>query len=236
MTTSTNEDLNGDRPPQADPDPVGGGLADALTILRIVVTPVIMALIVWGWPDPQVAILASFLFLVAAIADILDDWFGGSARSTTRRYGYLDDAADTILFAGVLVALTVVIARNGMLHWAYLVPVAVLVVREVVVGLVKGYELSRFGWPDNPLSNAKGGFAMLGTLLLVASPWVTQWLDRMRAGTDRAMDVYNSGSPAVWIAGQVCLWIAALFSIWSGYLILTGKRAASVSETGLGNV
>ncbi|MGB3456049.1 MAG: CDP-alcohol phosphatidyltransferase family protein [Litorimonas sp.] len=218
MTTSTN-----DPGTEPSPDKAGGAFADALTLLRLLATPLIMALILWQWPEPQIAILASFLFIIAALSDIFDDLFGGSARSSVRRYGYLDDAADTVLFVGVLIALGIVIARNGMMHWAWLVPVAILVLREAIVGIVKGYELSRYGWPDNPLSNAKGAFAMLGTVLMVGSPWLTQLLDRMTAGPDNALEVYGSVSPTIWILGQVCLWIAAIFSVLSGLRILQSK-------------
>ncbi|WP_298912193.1 CDP-alcohol phosphatidyltransferase family protein [uncultured Algimonas sp.] len=224
MTTSTNE-------PRSDDDAViapgggGGAFADGLTFVRLAVTPLIMALILWQWPEPQIAILASVLFIVAALSDVFDDFFGGAARGALRRYGYLDDVADTVLIVGVLIALSVVLWRNGLFQWAFAVPAVILVGRELLVGLVKGYELSRFGWPDNPLSNAKGGFAMLGTCLLVASPWLTQWTDSLRAGTDRAMDVYGSVSPWLWIAGQACLWIAAVFSVLSAYRILTHVRS-----------
>lgn len=217
MITSTNE--------VSDSENTGGAFADALTLARLMSTPVIMALIIWKWPDPQVAILATFLFIIAALTDIFDDWFGGASRSAQRRYGWLDDIADTLLISGVLIALSYVLYRNGYFHWAFAVPAIVIVLREVLVGFVKGYELSRYGWPDNILSNAKGGFAMLGTSLLVASPWLTQWVDSLRAGTDRAMEVYDAGSPFIWIAGEFSLWIAAVFSLMSGYKILTHKRA-----------
>lgn len=206
------------------PSGLGGAFADGLTLVRFVVTPVIMALILWQWPDPQIAILASFLFIIAALTDIFDDWFGGAARSRHRRYGYLDDIADTVLIIGALLALAIVIDQNDVMHWAFAVPVSILIGREILIGFVKGFELSRYGWPDNPISNAKVAFAMLGTTLLVGSPWLTQLWDRVRAGDDRVMDVYSAGSPLIWIVGQACLWLAALFSLISAYKILTFKR------------
>lgn len=206
------------------PSGVSGAFADGLTLVRFAATPVIMALILWQWPDPQVAVLASSLFIIAAVTDIFDDWFGGASRSLLRRYGYLDDIADTVLIVGALMALAIVLHRNGLMHWAFYVPVFVLIGRELLVGLFKGFELSRYGWPDNPISNAKIAFAMLGTTLLVGSPWLTQLLDRVRAGEDRVMEVYSAGSPLIWIVGQACLWFAAIFSLISAYKILTFKR------------
>ncbi|MEL6687730.1 MAG: CDP-alcohol phosphatidyltransferase family protein [Pseudomonadota bacterium] len=210
------------------PEETGGAFADALTLLRLLVTPVIMGLILWRWPEVEISILASALFVIAAVTDILDDVFGGSARSAMRRYGYLDDVADTVLTLGVLIALSIVLWQNDLLHWAYLVPVIILIGREVLVGIVKGYQLSRFGWPDNPISNAKGAFAMLGVSLLVASPWLTQLFDRLRAGTDQTMEVYGAASPMIWVIGQLCLWLAAIFSILSGYRIITRNLADEI--------
>lgn len=220
---SNNDGLKDQNDPLA-PGGGGGAFADGLTLVRLSMTPAIMALILWQWPDPQVAILASFLFIVAAVTDIFDDWFGGASHSLLRRYGYLDDIADTVLIVGALIVLTIVLYRNGLMHWAFATPVFVLIGRELIVGLFKGFELSRYGWPDNALSNMKIGFAMLGTTLLVGSPWLTQLLDRTRASDDRVMEVYSTGSPFIWMAGQACLWIAALFSLISAYKILTFKR------------
>jgi cardiolipin synthase len=227
MTTSMNETGGTLSSDTLDAASNGGAFADALTLVRLLVTPAVMALIIWQWPDPQIAILASFLFIIAALTDIFDDWFGGSSRSLMRRYGYLDDVADTLLVVGSLLALSFVIYRSGLLQWAFYVPVFVLVAREIVIGLIKGFELTRYGWPDNWVSNAKSGFAMLGTALLVGSPWLTQLFDRMRAGDDQAMNVYAAGSPLIWIIVQACLWIAAIFSLISGYKILTHRRAES---------
>lgn len=209
----------------------GGAFADGLTLARLAVTPLIMALVIWNWPDPQVAILATFLFIIGSVTDIFDDWFGGAARSAARHYGWLDDIADTVLSVGVLVSLSIVLSLNGLMHWAFFVPVAALILREILVGLVRGYELSRFGWPDNPWSNAKAGFSMLGVALLLSSPWLTLWLDRWRAGDDNAMAVYDTGSPLIWILGQGALWVAVIFSLISGYKILTTRQAkASLND------
>lgn len=212
-----------------NPAETGGAIADALTVLRIAVTPVIMVLILWRWPDVQAAILASFLFIIAALTDVFDDLFGGRSDSHLRRFGFLDDIADTVLMVGCLLALSAVLWRENVLGWAFAVPVAVLISREVIVGLVKGGELRRTGWPDNFLSNAKGGFAMLGVALLVASPWLTQWVDMTRATPETIVAIYDNASPVVWIIGQFSLWIAALFSVLSGIKILrhNGSDASS---------
>ena len=48
----------------------------------------------------------------------------GSERSVHRRFGYLDDVADTVLVVGTLAALLFVVHRAGYMSWTFLVPAA----------------------------------------------------------------------------------------------------------------
>ncbi len=221
MTTSTNENDLIDTPEEA-----GGAFADALTVLRIAMMPIIVYLIWKGWQpvaeggiDIGLTVLASVLFFVAALTDIFDDFLGGNERSIYRRFGYLDDIADNILVIGTLAALLFVIHRADMLTWTFALPALIFIGREIFVGLFKGYELSRYIWPDTKLSNAKAGLAMLATCLLLASPWLQNWIDQMRAGTDNVAEVFATTSPWVWIAGTVILWIAAILSIITAVIL-----------------
>lgn len=197
----------------------GGAFADGLTFIRIIMTPIIMAIIYLYWPDTKMAVFASVLFLVAAVTDIFDDYFGGASKSIYRKYGWLDDIADTVLIMGTLIALSWVIYREGFLAWPFAIPAAILIVREIMIGLLKGFELSRFGWPDTFLSNAKSGLSMLAVCILVGSPWLTQAWDSYRADQD-PMAVFNESSPVIWLIGQGFLWVAALLSIVTAIQIL----------------
>lgn len=215
MTISTKTDDTIDSPKAA-----GGAFADALTWLRILITPVVAFLIWKGWQpveaggiDLGLTLLSSALFVIAALTDIFDDFLGGNERSVHRRYGYLDDVADTILMGGTILALLFVVNRAGLMSWLFFVPAAILIGREVIVGLFKGFELSRYYFPDTLLSNLKAGLSMLATCLLLASPWLQVWLDRMFAGTDKVAETFATSSPMVWMIGQIILWIAAALSI-----------------------
>lgn len=190
---------------------VGGAFADGLTFIRIIMTPVIMVLIYCYWPDTKMAVFASILFIIAAVTDIFDDLFGGASKSIYRKYGWLDDIADTFLIIGTLIALSLVVHREGLLAWPFALPAAIIIGRELIVGLLKGFELSRFGWPDTKMSNAKSGLSMLAVCILVGSPWLTQLFDSYRAEQD-PMAIFNAASPLVWWVGQGILCIAALLS------------------------
>ncbi len=205
------QDINDDN--TVSPAEVGGAFADGLTLIRILATPVIMAIIFFYWPETQMAIFASILFIIAALTDIFDDYFGGSARAVHRKFGWADDAADTVLVIGTLLALLAVISRENMLAWPFLVPACILIFREIMVGLAKGFEMSRYGWPDTFLGNSKSGISMLAVCILVGSPWLTQAFDKYRADESNVMEVFNSSSPWIWGTGQVLLWVAAILSI-----------------------
>lgn len=204
----------------------GGALADTLTWSRILIMPIVVFLIWKGWQPVEqgginlsLTVLASALFLIAALTDIVDDYLGGNERSVYRRYGYLDDIADNVLIMGTLGALLFVIGRAEMLTWLFAVPAVVIIAREVIVCLFRGYELSRYVVPDSKMTNAKSGLSMFATCLLLASPWLQGWLDQMRASPDNVADVFATTSPWVWLVGQGILWVAAILSVISAVIL-----------------
>ncbi|PHS42012.1 MAG: hypothetical protein COA91_01205 [Robiginitomaculum sp.] len=226
MTTSTNENAITQRK-------TGGALADGLTLVRALLTPVIMFIIIKAWsPKPgdidgfvsldiKLVLLASFLFAVAAVTDILDDYFGGSASSGERQFGWIDDIADSALIAGTLLALVYVANKAGALHWTFAVPVAVYIGRDVILALTKGYEMSKFGLTQTRLGDLKSALAMLATCILVAAPWLSGLVDTWRAGrAENIMQIYDNPSTWVWNTGLAVLWIAALLALVTGWKLL----------------
>ena len=139
MTTST----------QNDDTPISGGIADILTLMRALLTPVIMFIIIKGWPLNGYAVLASALFFFAALTDILDDYFGGAETAPQRRFGWFDDIADIILVIGSLLAMAWVVYKSGWMNWMIAVPMALFIGKELLIGLTKGFELSNL----NPIED-----------------------------------------------------------------------------------
>ena len=200
--------------------PIGGAIADALTVVRVCLTPVIMFIIIKGWPDLSMAILATGLLIIAAVTDFFDDYFGGTENAPNRKFGWFDDIADIVLVTGVLIALLVVTHKGGVLGWMFAVPAGVIIAREVLVGLLKGYDMTKSGWPETKYGSIKNGLTMLGTCLLVASPWITHWVDMTFSSKDN-IEALTSTSPQIWMIGQGVLWFAALISLITGFKILT---------------
>ncbi len=199
-----------------------GAFADGLTLIRVILTPVVMAIIIMGWPELNAALLATFLLIIAALTDIWDDIIGGSERSAARQFGWFDDIADIVLIIGTLIALLYVVWQNGVLGWAFTVPALLIIGREITVGLLKGYEFSKYGWPTTKWGWLKNTLTIFAVCTLLSSPWLTAWIDMQRIDDGNIVEIFNTTSPHVWIAGQCLLWIAAIISVFTGIAILKG--------------
>ena len=168
------------------------------------------------------AVLATALLIVAAMTDFFDDYFGGTENAPYRKFGWFDDIADIVLVTGVLIALLFVTHKGGVLGWMFAVPAGLIIGREVLVGLLKGYDMTKSGWPETKYGSIKNGLTMLGTCLLVASPWITHWVDMTFSSKDN-IEALTSASPQIWMIGQGVLWFAAIISLVTGFKILTTK-------------
>jgi len=222
MNTSMNENETIDTAKAA-----GGAFADGLTLIRVLLTPIVMFVIIkMGWPDVMTAVLASVLFIIAALTDILDDIIGGAKTSAHRRFGWFDDIADLVLITGTLCALAYVIHRAGLMGWAFAVPAAVLIGREVIIGLVKGYQFSKEGWPSTKWTWLKTALTFTAVCALLASPWLTGWYDSLTATDATLIETYGSNSATIWIAAQCLLWVAAVISVVTGLALLRAPKEA----------
>ena len=222
-----------------------GAFADGLTLLRALLTPAIMAVIIVGWSatrDPALGVdvgeevfgrmlaasfLATVLFGLAALTDILDNVIGGEETSVYRRFGWFDDVADIILVVGTLIALLWATWQAGALGLGLALPALVVIGRELLVGLVKGYTLMRTGWPQTGWGTAKNALVMLSTLLLVSAPWLTTVVDGLRFTGENAYAVYAEPSNLVWNTGLVGLWATAVLSVVTGVMLLSARPAAT---------
>jgi cardiolipin synthase (CMP-forming) len=77
------------------------GLANWLTVLRIVLIPVFVTLMVYRQPGWALA-----AFALAAITDLLDGWVARRQRMASRLGAFLDPLADKLLLTASFVTLT----------------------------------------------------------------------------------------------------------------------------------
>ena len=113
-----------------------GGLRSARfvaagTVLRIVLTPVIMALILIPDDGDDTAGLAGILFAVAAATDWIDGRLARRWNVTSKLGSFLDTTADKLLVSGVLIAL---LGAGRVSPWI----VALIVGRELVLMGLRG--------------------------------------------------------------------------------------------------
>jgi cardiolipin synthase len=118
----------------ATPNVSWGGLRSARVIaagtaVRIILTPVIMALVLEGGEDARAP--AAALFCIAAATDWFDGRLARRWHVTSRLGSFLDTTADKLLVSGVLIAL---VAEDRASPWI----VAVIVGRELVLMGLRG--------------------------------------------------------------------------------------------------
>ena len=118
------------------PNATQGGLRSARflaagTATRIVLTPVVMALVLVPDPGDEIEILATALFCVAAATDWIDGRLARRWNVTTKLGSFLDTTADKLLVSGVLIAL---LGADRASPWI----VALIVGRELVLMGLRG--------------------------------------------------------------------------------------------------
>jgi CDP-diacylglycerol--glycerol-3-phosphate 3-phosphatidyltransferase len=124
------------RAPLAIPNVTRGGLRSARflaagTATRIVLTPIVMALILVADGDDDTDTLAAVLFCVAAATDYVDGRLARRWNVTSKLGSFLDTTADKLLVSGVLIAL---LAAERVSPWI----VALIVGRELVLMGLRG--------------------------------------------------------------------------------------------------
>ncbi len=102
------------------------GLVTGATGLRLVLAPVVMALVLAHLDLP-----AALLFLIAALTDYLDGYLARHWRVSTATGSFLDTTADKVLVTAALIGL-VAISRTS--SWAALV----IIGREMVIMGLRG--------------------------------------------------------------------------------------------------
>jgi CDP-diacylglycerol--glycerol-3-phosphate 3-phosphatidyltransferase len=107
-------------------------LPNKLTILRIILIPVFMALF-FIKALPYNFLFACIIFCLAAITDFLDGYIARKQNLVTNLGKFLDPIADKILVAAALIIMLVPVGDFAILPWYASIAVAIILARELMV-------------------------------------------------------------------------------------------------------
>lgn len=107
-------------------------LPNKLTILRIILIPVFMALF-FITALPYNFLFACIIFCLAAITDFLDGYIARKQNLVTNLGKFLDPIADKILVSTALIIMLVPVGNFAILPWYASIAVAIILARELMV-------------------------------------------------------------------------------------------------------
>lgn len=169
-------------------------LANKLTLLRIVLIPLILALMVlpFGWA----AWSAWTLFTIAALTDMLDGYMARRENEVSRLGQCLDPIADKLLVSSVILVLTFTTNISGLA----MIPAVIILLREVAVsGLREFLADLRISVPVSQLAKWKTTIQLFALGFLII-------------GTEHSPEMIPST-----MIGNVLLWIAGILTVITGY-------------------
>ncbi|MEM9146732.1 MAG: CDP-diacylglycerol--glycerol-3-phosphate 3-phosphatidyltransferase [Pseudomonadota bacterium] len=170
-----------------------------LTLGRLVAAPA-MALPFVLMPRPEADAWALALFVVASLTDWLDGWLARRLGQESALGQVMDPIADKAM---VLIALAVVLGQSPHDAELLLVPIVLILFREVAVSGLREAMGGRGGLQVTPLAKWKTTVQMAAIALLLAAPLV----ETGAAGLPSAL-------PG-WL-GIGLLWVAAVLTLITG--------------------
>ncbi len=164
-------------------------LANALTISRIVVVPVIVILLIIDGVVPSVT--AAALFIAATITDYLDGYFARKYHMESDLGKLLDPLADKLLIASVMIML---IPVGRVPAWI----AAVIIGRELAVTGLRSIASEKH--------------------IIIAANWLGKYKTAFQCAALIPLLIhYPILGIQFQLAGEFFLWIALFFTVWSGF-------------------
>lgn len=137
-------------------------LANRLTLSRILLIPVLIALFYIEAPLSYIA--ASLLFLVACLTDYFDGALARSKSEESTIGKFLDPLADKLIIAAALIMLAGFDRISGLT----LIPAVIILCREILVSGLREYlGALQVSLPVTKLAKWKTGFQMFGIGFLI---------------------------------------------------------------------
>lgn len=168
-------------------------LANILTIARLILLPVIVAL--FYVDESWAAWVCLALYVIAAITDFLDGWVARKFNQITLFGTFMDPIADKVFVAVILMMLI----ASGRLDGLWIIAALVIMTREFLVsGMREFLGPKNIKLPVSNLAKWKTALQMLALGILIIGPF----------------------APFALIAGNIALSGAALLTIVTGWSYL----------------
>lgn len=186
-------------------------LPNILTLSRIFVIPVVIAMFYWDSPTTRWVMLG--LFTAAGITDFFDGYLARRSNQVSAFGRFLDPIADKLLVAALLLML---VGFERMSTWSYL-PAVIILMRELLVsGLREFLAQTQVSIPVSTLAKWKTTLQMFTLGFLIVGTDAPTWI------------------PAQ-IIGEVGLWLAALLTLITGYDYLKAGVVHMLEADGVTN-
>ncbi|MBQ7739601.1 MAG: CDP-diacylglycerol--glycerol-3-phosphate 3-phosphatidyltransferase [Desulfovibrionaceae bacterium] len=162
-------------------------LANKITLLRMLITPVVVVLLYFGGPIP--CTLAALAFILAALTDWFDGYVARHENMVTNMGKFLDPLADKILISAVLIMFV-------YQHWSPAWVVIIIVCRELIVTGLRTIAIDE----GIVLAADKFGKAKTVTQILAIIPICLH---------------FEICGLKLWLLGNVLLYVAMILAVYS---------------------
>ena len=168
-------------------------LSNILTLSRIIIIPIIVALIylqgpIYGW-------IAFILFCIAGITDFFDGYFARIRNEVSNLGTFLDPIADKLLVAAVILILT---SKKTITDWET-IPALIILLREIAVSGLREYLAGiKVSVPVSRIGKLKTSIQLIALALLILA------------------ESQISVLPIIFI-GKIALWVAGILTLYTGF-------------------
>lgn len=178
-------------------------LPNLLTILRVLLIPVFV--ILFYLPNPGSNLLAAFVFVIAALTDLLDGYLARKLKQTTKFGAFLDPVADKIIVCTALVLIVEFYSVKASDYFPHInllvsIPAIVIISREIVVSALREW------------------MAEIGSRAKVAVNWVGKWKTAIQMVAITGL-IWRQNDPIIYGALALLL-VATVLTIWSMIMYL----------------
>ena len=178
-------------------------LPNVLTMIRVALIPVFVGL--FYWPTPRSNLMAAFVFIIAALTDLLDGFLARKLNKTTKFGAFLDPVADKIMVCVALVLIVEYYSVHVAEYFPHInllvsIPAMIIIAREITVSALREW------------------MAEIGKRAMVAVSWVGKWKTTIQLVSIAGL-IWRNDEVTIYCSLGM-LMVATVLTIWSMVMYL----------------